>query len=80
LKEHITSNYQNLFSAPEENNFTMLESWIDDIPQVSEVENDILTSLFTETEVKENIFQMEHNKTPPDGFPAEFHQVFWEVI
>jgi hypothetical protein len=26
LKEHITSNYQNLFSAPEENNFTMLES------------------------------------------------------
>jgi hypothetical protein len=81
LKEHITSYYQNLFGAPKENNFTMLESRIDDIPQVSEVENDILTSLFTETEVKEAIFQMEHNKTPgPDGFPAKFYQVFWEVI
>jgi hypothetical protein len=57
LKEHITSNYQNLFSAPEENNFTMLESWIDDIPQVSEVENDILTSLFTETEEKRIYFK-----------------------
>jgi hypothetical protein len=81
LKEHITSYYQNLFGAPEENNFTMLESRIDDIPQVSEVENDILTSLFTKTEVKEAIFQMEHNKAPgPDGFPVEFYQVFWEVI
>jgi hypothetical protein len=24
---------------------------------------------------------MEHNKVPgPDGFPAKFHQVFWETI
>jgi hypothetical protein len=37
--------------------------------------------LFTETEVKEALFQMEHNKAPrPDGFPVEFYQVFWEVI
>ena len=27
------------------------------------------------------VFQMEHNKAPgPDGFPAEFYQVFWNVI
>jgi hypothetical protein len=32
-------------------------------------------------EVIEAIFQMEHNKAPgPDGFPAEFYQVFLGVI
>ena len=41
----------------------------------------MLTESFTEEEVKKAIFQMEHNKAPgPDGFPAEFYQVFWEVI
>jgi len=33
------------------------------------------------SEVRNAAFQMEHNKAPgPDGFPAEFYQVFWEVI
>jgi hypothetical protein len=41
---------------------------------VSSEENDILTSIFTEQEVKAAIFQMEHNKAPdPDGFPTEFY-------
>jgi len=31
----------------------------------------MLTSAFTETEIKEALFQVEHNKAPgPDGFPA----------
>jgi hypothetical protein len=37
--------------------------------------------VFTETEVKEAIFQKKHNKAPgPDGFPAKFYQIFWEII
>jgi hypothetical protein len=57
------------------------ESQISDIPQVSREENEILTREFTESEVREAVFQMEHNKAPgPDGFPVEFYQVFWEVI
>jgi len=81
LKEHITSYYQNLFGPPEKNNFTILESRVDDIPQVSDLENNILIAEFSETEVTEAIFSMEHNKAPGlDGFPAEFYQVFWEVI
>jgi hypothetical protein len=36
---------------------------------------------FTEKEVKEAIFQIEHNKAlGPDVFPVEFYQVFWELI
>ncbi|WVZ94415.1 hypothetical protein U9M48_040308, partial [Paspalum notatum var. saurae] len=59
----------------------MIESRVEDIPQVSELENNILTAQFSEEEVKEAIFSMEHNKAPgPDSFPAEFYQVYWEII
>lgn len=40
-----------------------------------------MTAEFSEKEVRETIFQMKHNKAPgPDGFPAEFYQVFWSLI
>jgi len=40
-----------------------------------------LTADFIEKEVRNAIFQMKHNKAPgPDGFPAEFYQVFWSLI
>jgi hypothetical protein len=59
----------------------MDESTTNDIPQVSLLENGMLTEIFTETEVKEAIFQMERNKAPgPDGFPPEFYQVFWFLL
>ena len=48
---------------------------------MSREENELLTSEFTVSEVKDAVFQMEHNKAPgPNGFPVEFYQVFWEVI
>ena len=58
-----------------------MENQILDIPQVSQEENDALISEFTETEVRDAVFQMEHNKAPgPDGFLVEFYQVFWNLI
>jgi hypothetical protein len=52
-----------------------------DIPQLSEIERDILTSPFIEEEVFEAISSMEHNKAPkPDGFSADFYQTFWPII
>jgi hypothetical protein len=55
-----------------------MEDHISDIPQVSPEENESLTADFTEYEVIEAIFQMEHNKSPGQhGFSAEFNQVFW---
>jgi hypothetical protein len=48
---------------------------------VSEEENRLLMVDFVEEEVKKVVFQMEHSKSPgPDGFPAEFYQVFWDLI
>uniref|UniRef100_C6JRR7 DUF4283 domain-containing protein n=1 Tax=Sorghum bicolor TaxID=4558 RepID=C6JRR7_SORBI len=44
------------------------ESQTADIPQVSDLENELLTAPFTEEEVRTAIFQLEHNKAPgPDG-------------
>jgi hypothetical protein len=45
-----------------ENNFRLDESFKEDIPQVTERENDILRQPFSEEEIKSAIFQMEHNK------------------
>jgi hypothetical protein len=48
-----------------------------DIPQVSEEENEVLTTPLSEEEVKMAVFDMEHNKAPsPDGFSADFYQFF----
>jgi hypothetical protein len=41
----------------------------------------MLVDEFSEKEIREAAFQMKHNKTPgPDGFLAEFYQVFWILI
>jgi hypothetical protein len=53
----------------------------EDILQLTNEENKILSESFSEKEVREPIFQMKHNKAPgPDGFPAEFYQLFWSLI
>jgi hypothetical protein len=70
-----------MFSPSEESLISLDESQTEDIPQVSDLENEFLTEPFTHEEVRAAIFQMEHNKAPrPDGFPLEFYQVFWGLI
>jgi hypothetical protein len=44
-------------------------------------ENNLLTTEYSEEEVRKAIFQMEHNKAlGPDGFPTQFYQTFWDTI
>jgi hypothetical protein len=81
LKSYITNYYKGLFGAPAEGNFSLDEARTDDVPQVSDDENNFLTAPNSEDEIRKTVFQMEHNKAPgPDGFPAEFYQYFWDVI
>jgi hypothetical protein len=81
LKEYITSYYKNLFGPPKNSSFSLYKSRVEDIVQVSHEENELLIKAFTVDEVREAIFQMEHNKAPgSDGFPAEFYQACWEII
>jgi hypothetical protein len=75
LKEYITSYYKDLFGPPQSSSFSLDESRVEDIEQVSHEENELLFKPFTVDEVRETIFQMDHNKAPgPDGFLAEFYQ------
>jgi hypothetical protein len=48
LKSYISNYYKKLFGTPEKNNFSLVDDYRDDIPQVSREENDILASIFTE--------------------------------
>nr|ABA98398.1 retrotransposon protein, putative, unclassified [Oryza sativa Japonica Group] len=81
LKAYITSFYKKLFGPPEDNPFTLDESRSGDISQVTQAENEFLMAPFLEKEIRDAVFDMEHNKAPGlDGFPAEFYQKFWEVI
>jgi hypothetical protein len=81
LKVYITEFYKKLFGAPTQNFFSLDESEINDIPQRTHQENEILIANFSEQEVYDAIFQMEKNKAlGPDGFPAEFYQKNWEVL
>ena len=76
LKEYITNFYKDLFGPPEDNHFS-LNDRMDDIPQVSQTENEFLTTPFTEKEVRDAIFDMERNKAPgPDGFPVSSTSIF----
>ena len=74
LKGYITQFYKELFGPPEENSFSISDRK-DDIPQVSPLENTFLVAPFTEKEIRDAIFDMDHNKASgPDGFPAELYQ------
>jgi hypothetical protein len=81
LSEYMMNYYKNIFTAPLDNSFTLDEARLDGISQVSEEENNLLIQTFLKEEVREAVFQMEHNKAPgPHGFRAEFYQVCCDII
>jgi hypothetical protein len=81
LKKHITFYYKGLFGPPSTPHIMLDSSWTHDIPHVFDEENSLLTSVFTEEEIRNDIFHTEHNKAlGPSGFPTEFYQVFLDVV
>jgi hypothetical protein len=81
LKSYTTNYYKSLFGPSDGGQFSLDNDRRSDILQILQEDNEKLTTYFTEQEVKEAIFQMKHNKAPgPNGFPAEFYQIFWEII
>jgi hypothetical protein len=61
--------YERLFGEPTKKLFSLVRSEIDDIPHISQEENNILTPNFVEKGVYDAIMQIERNKAPEiDGF------------
>jgi hypothetical protein len=74
IKSYVTKYYKNLFGSSEDGRLSLNESLVEDIPQVTDTETEMLVAEFSEKEIREAIFQMKHNKAPgPDVFPAEFY-------
>jgi len=56
LKSYITQFYKDLFGPPDASDITLEEDRIQDIPQVTQEDNEMLTSEFTVAEVKSVVF------------------------
>ena len=75
LISHATEFYKNLFGPAPGNLFHMdPESW-GEAEKLTKEDNDDLTRVFSEEEVKDALFAMDANRAPgPDNIPAEFYQ------
>src|SRR5438132_180688 len=76
IRTYITAFYKNLFGPKEDTSISMSSPQEE---RLSEEENDLLTQPFTMEEIRDVVFQMEHNKNPY-GFPIKFYRFFWDTI
>lgn len=78
IKEEIQKHFSCLFSEQSPNR-PFLDSLCFD--QLSTPQNETLIAPFTETEVRDIIFQSDGNKSPgPDGFNLNFFKATWNII
>lgn len=81
LLEHATNYYKLLFGSAESARIPLSPSLFENTEKLSENDNENLCRPFLESEIKEALFQMEHNKAAgPDKIPIEFYQTCWDII
>ena len=81
MLKHATEYYAELFGPAQKYDIQMDSSVWDNLPQLTEIENDMLCRPFSENEIKNALFQMEKNKAAgPDKIPIEFYQSCWHII
>ncbi|XP_062112572.1 uncharacterized protein LOC133823736 [Humulus lupulus] len=73
--------YYSLLGSKMEGRKSVLPQVINQGPSITEVHTCLLTSEFSNEEVKATVFEIPSNKSPgPDGFSSFFFQDNWEVV
>jgi hypothetical protein len=81
LLKHATEYYTDLFGPVDYHDIHIASSLWDELPKVTDQENEEFCKPFSEIEIKEALFQIETNKAAgPDKIPIEFYQTCWEVV
>lgn len=81
LLKHATEYYTDLFGPTEDHNIHIDKSLWAELEQVSEEDSRLLSRPFSETEIKEALFQMEKNNAAgPNKIPIEFYQSCWDIV
>jgi mannosylglycoprotein endo-beta-mannosidase len=74
LLQHATNYYKELFGQGDGNILPLDPDMWKEGEKVTQTENEDITKLFSEIEIKEALFQMETNKAAgPDNIPIEFY-------
>ena len=81
LLTHATSFYKELFGPARGNMFHLSPEACSEEEKLNEEDNVLLTSEFTEEEVRKALFGMGCNRAPgPDNIPAEFYKHCWDFV
>lgn len=81
LLEYATEYYRELFGPKSEYDIQLDPSIWDNAENLDEDDNDNLCRPFSETDIKDALFQMERNKAPGlEKIPIEFYQCCWEIV
>jgi hypothetical protein len=81
LLEHATAFYKNLFGPANDSGIRLADETWSLEEKIDDLDRESMDRPFSEDEIKNTIDQMENNKAAgPDGIPAEFYKVCWDII
>lgn len=81
IKHEFHNFYTNLFSGTEDPTNVETDSWLQDLTTLSHSHKQLLSSPFTDLEIKGAAFASKPLKSPgPDGVPPIFFQKYWDVV
>jgi hypothetical protein len=82
IKKEASSHFKNLYTQDGADNKEQSMQFMEPIPQlITDQDNQELTKVVTEVEVRTIVFQFDPDKAPgPDGFTPHFYRNCWEII